>query len=97
MAANDRCTCTLACIPQGLVGDQVCRLRAESEDPTAAMTPEKALRTQYGQGLADGFRITLRLFLGEPQAGAAPYTGPRTPESEAWARAALNRDPEALS
>lgn len=68
-----------------------------TNSPDAAMTPKKALRTQYGQGLADGFRITLRLFLGEPQAGAAPYTGPRTPESEAWARAALNRDPEALS
>lgn len=61
----------------------------------AAASMRDALRTQYGQGVAEGFRITLRLFLGEPTAGAAPYAGPRTPESEAWARAALDRDPEA--
>jgi hypothetical protein len=42
------------------------------------------------EGFLDGAEITLKLVLGEqPIPGAAPYTGERTPELEAWAAQAL--------
>ena len=48
-----------------------------------------ALRTEYGQGIRDGFWITLRLLLGENAAGGEPYTGPIPDELRVWAEAAL--------
>jgi hypothetical protein len=56
---------------------------------------KRARLNDYGDGVAHGFETVLRLLLGEPVDGAAPYDGPLTPECEAWARDALARLTEA--
>ncbi len=55
------------------------------------MNAQEALATTYGQGIADGFEIALRLLLGETTEGTVGFTGPLTPETEAWALLALKR------
>ena len=52
---------------------------------------ESVLRSQYAEGVADGFEIVLRLVMGEEASGAPPYVGPRPAELEAWCAKALLR------
>lgn len=57
----------------------------------ASTTFDYALSTHYGQGIRDGFDITLKLLLGEPAGGGEPYRGPMPDELRAWAKAALDK------
>lgn len=43
--------------------------------PPVRMTAQEALRHEYGQGFADGVETTVRLALGQDQAGGIPYRG----------------------
>lgn len=45
----------------------------------------------YGEGLADGMAITLRLLLGDPQEPGTPCPGPIPPNVEGWAKVALGK------
>lgn len=56
---------------------------------------QEALRRQYGQGIADGMEMTLRLSLGQEVEGGSPYAGPLPGEFVVWAEAALERVEEA--
>jgi hypothetical protein len=58
---------------------------------SASEAIQRARLNDYGDGVAHGFETVLRLLLGEPVDGAAPFAGPLTPEAERWARAALAR------
>lgn len=52
---------------------------------------QRARLKDYAEGISDGIEMALRLLLGESTDGAAPFTGPMTPECESWARDALAR------
>lgn len=59
------------------------------------MTPQEALKHEFGQGWLAGAEDALRLLLDEPAEGkqhnGAPYTGHRPEELVVWARNALDK------
>jgi hypothetical protein len=59
---------------------------------------DEAMRHEYAQGVARGFKCALQLFLGEIPAGLPPNIGvcpqPLPEDAERWARDALARGQE---